>query len=213
MRLLLLSRTASMAQVMSTLLDEAGHRVAWHATTTSVGTEAADFDAWLVDADPPRGDHLTWIRESLDGGTQRPVILFTSRRLGARQLQELNCGPRDCLEKPVDLEHLVARLHALKRRSLDPDAYRVRIGEAWIDLDRQLVTVQGRPVQLTAQEWTVFELLAERPGHIVSKDELASLNHEPASLNHVEFHISRLRRKIGRWAIETIRGRGYRLVP
>lgn len=212
MRLLLLARPESMPREIGTLLAETGHSCEWHPTPATVGTPDA-FDAWLVDADLPGGDGIGWVGQQLGAGCIRPVLLLGSRPCTARRLRELNCGPRDFLAKPLDPERLVARLHVLKRRGIDPAAYRVRLGGAEIDLDRQLVEVNGREVPLTAQEWNLFEQLAERPGTIVSKEDLAARGGTPSQSNKVEFHVSRLRRKLGRWSIETIRGRGYRLVP
>lgn len=212
MRLLLLVRPESMTEEIGALLTDTGHDFEWHPTPAAVGTAAA-FDAWLVDADAPAAEGVGWIGEQLRAGTVRPVMLLSSRPCGAKRLRELNCGPRDCLVKPVDPDRIMARLQAWRRRDADPAAYRVRIGDALIDLDRQLVEVNGRAVQLTVQEWQVFERLADQPGATVSKSELAARGGLPSPSNKVEFHVSRLRRKLGRWSIETIRGRGYRLVP
>lgn len=212
MRLLLLVGPEPMRSEIGPALTRAGHAFEWHAVPATVG--AADrFDAWLIDADSPRADGVGWVSDLLRAGTVRPVVLLASRPYQPQRLHELNCGPRDCLVKPLDGERIVARLQALQRRQEDPAAHQVRIGEALIDLDRQLVRVQGHPVPLTAQEWKIFEVLAGRPGKIVSKDDLAAIDGEPTRSNKVEFHVSRLRRKLGRWSIETIRGRGYRLVP
>lgn len=88
---------------------------------------------------------------------------------------------------------------------------RVVVGEFEIDCDRQVALRRGRRLHLTGQEWAVIAVLAARAGRTASKPDLVSALAGATCLNAVEFHISRLRRKLGAEAIETIRGAGYRL--
>ena len=87
-------------------------------------------------------------------------------------------------------------------------------GEISIDTEQQCVQRAGRPVPLTAAEWRVVTLLANATGHAVPRAEIARLiggDGGEASDNAVAVHMYNLRRKLGRHAIETIRGRGFRL--
>lgn len=87
-------------------------------------------------------------------------------------------------------------------------------GACQVDFEKQRVTVDGKPVNLTPLEWRVVERLADRSGRAVARAEIAQLigkDDAPASDNAVAVHLYNLRRKLGRDAIETIRGRGFRL--
>lgn len=87
-------------------------------------------------------------------------------------------------------------------------------GARQVDFENQRVTVDGKRVNLTPLEWLVVERLAARGGRAVARAEIAQLigkDNEPASDNAVAVHLYNLRRKLGRDAIETIRGRGFRL--
>ncbi|MGE4050041.1 MAG: winged helix-turn-helix domain-containing protein [Piscinibacter sp.] len=87
-------------------------------------------------------------------------------------------------------------------------------GARQVDFENQRVTVDGKRVDLTPLEWLVVERLADRSGRAVARAEIAQLigkDNVPASDNAVAVHLYNLRRKLGRDAIETIRGRGFRL--
>ncbi len=88
-------------------------------------------------------------------------------------------------------------------------------GELLVDVDRQFIQLNGVTVELTPFEWQVIRLLANRPDRVVSRAEIAQLigGDASASDNAVAVHLYNLRRKLGRHAIETIRGRGFRLRP
>jgi two-component system OmpR family response regulator len=94
-----------------------------------------------------------------------------------------------------------------------PAAQRLRVAGLDIDLAGQKAYVDGQLLALTRQEWRVLAALAASAGQVVAKARIAEALGLPASSNNVEFHVSRLRRKLERGSIETIRGRGYRLVP
>lgn len=87
-------------------------------------------------------------------------------------------------------------------------------GALHVDFENQRVTVDGKPVDLTPLEWRVVERLANEAGRAVARAEIAQLIGGDAGIasdNAVAVHLYNLRRKLGRHAIETIRGRGFRL--
>lgn len=85
-------------------------------------------------------------------------------------------------------------------------------GGVQIDLLRERAYLHDVPVALSPQEWRVLAVLARHAGQVVSKAQIATELGLPESSNNAEFHVSRLRRKLERSCIQTIRGRGYRLV-
>lgn len=92
-------------------------------------------------------------------------------------------------------------------------AQRLRVAGLEIDLQGEKAYADGQALALTRQEWRVLCALSQRAGQVIAKSQIATVLGLPASSNNVEFHVSRLRRKLERGSIETIRGRGYRLVP
>ncbi len=116
--------------------------------------------------------------------------------------------------KPFDLSELSARLGAVARRYSGNPNPLVTLGDLEIDLAARSVRRGGKLVALTAREWVLFEALIQRPGQLLSKaqleERLYSFESEIES-NTIEVHVSRLRKKLGRERIETVRGMGYRL--
>jgi two-component system OmpR family response regulator len=116
--------------------------------------------------------------------------------------------------KPFDLAELTARIGSVARRySGNPNPI-VMHGPLAIDLSARTIRRDGRPVQLTAREWALFEALLTRPGQLLSKaqleEKLYAFDAEVES-NTIEVHVSRLRKKLGAAVIKTERGLGYRL--
>jgi two-component system OmpR family response regulator len=126
----------------------------------------------------------------------------------------LNAGADDYIVKPFDLSELSARLNAVARRYSGNPNPLISHGELEIDLAARSVRRAGKPVQLTAREWVLFEAFVQRPGQLLSKvqleERLYSFDTEIES-NTIEVHISRLRKKLGHDTLETARGLGYRL--
>ena len=116
--------------------------------------------------------------------------------------------------KPFDLAELSARIGSVARRySGNPNPI-VTHGPLEIDLAARSIHRDGKPIQLTAREWALFEAFLARPGQLLSKaqleEKLYAFNSEVES-NTIEVHVSRLRKKLGAAVIETERGMGYRL--
>ncbi len=112
------------------------------------------------------------------------------------------------------MSELSARVAAVSRRYAGNPNPLVQLGALEIDLAARAVYREGRRVDLTAREWALFEALLQRPETILSKsqveDRLYAFDAEVES-NTIEVHVSRLRKKLGQEAIETVRGVGYRL--
>lgn len=143
-----------------------------------------------------------------------PVLILTARSAWTEKVEGLNAGADDYLAKPFETGELVARLHALVRRSQgrrDPVIVR---GDVELRPEQGIVTVAGEPLELTAQERRILTYLMERPGRIISEADIADHIY-PADAdrhsNSVQVYIGRLRRKLGKARITTHRGMGYRL--
>jgi len=193
-----------------------GHSVDWmqriddaRAALGSVG-----YELILLDLSLPDGSGLDLLRSLRARGDAVPVIITTAQDQIGIRIDGLNAGADDYLVKPFDLSEMSARVLAVSRRYAGIPAAVIQIGDAQVNLSSKTVSVNGKPVSVTAREWAVLERLVSRRGGIVTKSEIEdSLYAFGAEIesNTVEVYVSRLRKKLGRDRITTMRGMGYRL--
>ncbi|MCX8146837.1 MAG: winged helix-turn-helix domain-containing protein, partial [Azovibrio sp.] len=145
----------------------------------------------------------------------RPVVVvLTARDQVSDRIRGLDAGADDYLVKPFDPAELLARLRAIERRRGAQPAAVLTIGDLEVDFTRDQVLRSGAPVVLTSKEWALLRVMALRPERIHSRESLQAAlygAHDEADSNTLEVFISRLRRKLGRDRIQTLRGLGYRL--
>lgn len=172
------------------------------------------YDLILLDLMLPDGRGVPFLRTLRARGNATPVIIATALDQISDRIEGLNAGADDYLIKPFDLAELSARIGAVGRRYAGNPNPRMTHGDLEIDLAAHSVLCAGRMVPLTAREWALFEALLQRPQYLLSKarleERLYAFDTEIES-NTIEVHISRLRKKLGRDTIETVRGLGYRL--
>jgi two-component system OmpR family response regulator len=162
----------------------------------------------------PDGRGIGFLKRLRARGDVTPVIILTALDQVSDRIEGLNAGADDYLVKPFDLAELSARIGSVARRySGNPNPI-VTHGPLTIDLAARSLRRDGKPVQLTAREWALFEAFLARPGQLLSKaqleEKLYAFDAEVES-NTIEVHVSRLRKKLGAQVIETERGLGYRL--
>ena len=174
-----------------------------------------DYDVIVLDVMLPRADGFA-ILSAVRAQKQTPVIMLTARDGVDDRVRGLREGADDYLVKPFSFLELVARLHALTRRSRGQDATQLHIGDLHIDLMARKAWRDGRRLDLTAKEFALLAALARRQGEILSKTTIAELVWGvdfDSDVNVVEVAIKRLRSKIdGPFAmplLHTIRGMGY----
>ncbi|MFZ7086639.1 response regulator transcription factor [Curtobacterium sp. RRHDQ10] len=174
-----------------------------------------DYDVVVLDRDLPglHGDEVAR-RLSTRGGLTRILMLTASTSLVDR-VQGLELGADDYLAKPFEYPELVARVRALGRRAVAPVAPVLERGGITVDTNRQTATRDGLPLDLTAKELGVLEVLLAADGRIVSAEELLEKawdrNIDPFT-SAVRVTMSKLRRKLGDPdPIATVPGKGYAL--
>ena len=144
-----------------------------------------------------------------------PVIVLTARDAVEDRVRNLNAGADDYVTKPFSFVELLARVHARLRSMDQRTSTELAVGGLSLDLRRRAVRSEGREVTLTAREFTLLETFMRHPGQVLSQvqlmDRVWGYDHDPGS-NVVEVYVGYLRRKLGRSAIETVRGAGYRFV-
>jgi len=218
MRLLLVEDDTTLGDAVREYLAAQGHVVDWAQCVADARAAAFEpFDAILLDWRLPDGSGVDWLRglRTHAGANQRaPVLLLTARDQLNDRIEGLDAGADDYLVKPFELAELAARVRAVSRRAAGQPQALLRAGSVALDPAARSVTVDGRPVELTAREYALLEALLRRAGRIVSRGDLEQLLYgyeADVASNTIEVHLSSLRRKLGRGVIETVRGMGYRL--
>lgn len=216
MRILLIEDDLPLAAALATFLQAKGfvcERAASLAEAHSL-LPLAHWGAVLLDWHLPDGEGLALLPQLRRRLPEAPVILLTARDQVTDRICGLDAGADDYLVKPYDPNELLARLRAVERRRSGAASAVLQLPGLVIDLGRMTVQLEGQPVEITAKEWTLLRVLAQRPDRIHSRENLldALYGHDAdASSNTLEVFISNLRRKIGRDRIQTLRGLGYRL--
>ncbi|KEP68707.1 transcriptional regulator [Thioclava dalianensis] len=216
MRLLLIEDEADLASAVGAHLRAQGHAVdlAPDLEMARISTRMAEFDLILLDLGLPDGNGLDFLRELRQSGHRTPVLITTARDQIMERIAGLEAGADDYLLKPYDLGELVARVTAIHRRAEGLAETDRRFGALRIVPQTRAVYLEDAQVHLTRKEWAVLERLSRRADVTVSREQLEgalyAFDDEIAS-NALEAHISRLRAKLGRAAIETERGFGYRM--
>lgn len=216
MRLLAIEDEPDLAEAIGACLRGAGHAVdlALNLGDGEVAAAGTDYDMILLDLHLPDGEGLDFLRRLRAAGRRTPVLIVTARDRITERIAGLEAGADDYLVKPYDLDEMHARILAIHRRAIGTVEPERRFGRLRILPDRRAVLLDEAPVHLTMREWALIERLSRRPGVTVSRaqmeDTLYGFGDEVES-NAIEAHVSRLRAKLGRGAIVTQRGFGYRM--
>jgi two-component system, OmpR family, response regulator len=216
MRILLIEDDTVLGAAVRDQVRVDGHSVDW-VTRLDEAREAlavAAYDLVLLDLMLPDGRGVPFLRTLRANGDTTPVIILTALDQVSDRIDGLNAGADDYMVKPFDLAELSARIGSVARRYTGNPNPIIRLGPLDIDLAARTIRKNGKVVALTAREWALFEALVQRPSQLLSKGQLEerlySFGTEIES-NTIEVHVSRLRKKLGRGIIETVRGLGYRL--
>jgi DNA-binding response OmpR family regulator len=217
-RILVVEDDPDLADQMGSLLRRYGFETQVVGTRAAALDGAADVDLVVLDLSLPDGDGLEICARL---ATQCALLVISGRVDEADRVVALEIGADDYLTKPFGSRELVARCRAvLRRRRPGPRGGVVRVGELEIDLERYEVRYQGRPLELTTKELGLLVALANRPGELVRREEIAE-DVWGAGVWYVnrslDVHMSSLRRKLGdsphrpRY-IQTVHGLGFRLL-
>jgi DNA-binding response OmpR family regulator len=219
MRLLLVEDDSELADGLRAALAQSGYTtdVAHNGLEALAACNGAVYQVVVLDLGLPDMDGVKLLGRMRSAGLNSPVLILTARDDLTDRVRGLDAGGDDYLAKPVAIAELEARIRALLRRG-DPISTRISIGAIVFEAASRTVTVNGQPLDLTASELGLFELLLRRRGKIVDKkiifDSLYSWDHD-ANLSMVEVFVSRLRRKLtsaeAGVGIRAFRGLGYRL--
>ncbi|MFF5425497.1 MULTISPECIES: response regulator transcription factor [unclassified Streptomyces] len=229
MRLLLVEDDDHVAAALSAVLARHGFAVtharngeeALQAVLPTAQGERPSFGVILLDLGLPDQDGYQ-VCGRIRKLTTTPVIMVTARADVRSRIHGLNLGADDYVVKPYDTGELLARIHAVSRRSTGPEETAagsgslLRLGSVTIELPTRRVSVDGESVALTRKEFDLLALLAQRPGVVFRREQIISEVWHTSwegTGRTLEVHVASLRSKLRMPAlIETVRGVGYRLV-
>jgi DNA-binding response OmpR family regulator len=224
MRVLLVEDAKALARSIAQGLTEEGFSVDVAGDGEEglhLATEVA-YDLIVLDRMLPLLDGLSVLRRLRERGVATPVLLLTALGELGDRVEGLEGGADDYLVKPFAFDELLARLRALLRRSRGQARNQVSLGRLRLDLAARTASVDGKPLELTARELALLELLALEPGRTFSRTAITEKLYDEESdrdSNVIDVFVARLRRKLdaaglcGSDVVRTQRGAGYRLDP
>ena len=222
-KVLLVEDNERLGSLTARYLESHGLQVTWVQSGPAALSEALHrgFDVIVLDLMLPGRDGLDVCRE-LRKHTDVPVVMVTARQEEADRVIGLEAGADDYVVKPFSSRELLARLRAQVRRArgqVGPSARVIQVGELVLEPARLRANLGDRELPLTAYEFALLVVLAERAGRVLSREQLLDLtkgNDDDAMDRSIDVHISRLRQKLGDDGkkprlLKTVRGAGYLL--
>tara|TARA_R110000824_G_scaffold366730_2_gene555657 strand:- start:197229 stop:197900 length:672 start_codon:yes stop_codon:yes gene_type:complete len=216
MRLLVVEDDPDLNRQLVSALQEAGYVV----DSASDGEEGhflgdtEPYDAVVLDLGLPEMDGVTVLEKWRRNNRTMPVLILTARDRWSDKVAGFDAGADDYVAKPFFMEEVLARIRALLRRATGHASSELECGPLRVDTRTSRVTVNGTAVKLTSLEYRLIEYLIHHQGRIISRTELVEHLYDQdfdRDSNTIEVFVGRLRRKLGKDMIETVRGLGYRL--
>jgi two-component system response regulator QseB len=217
MRLLLVEDDSMIGDSVRQGLRQDGFTVDWVRDGRAAELALANgvYDLLLLDLGLPRKEGLAVLTTLRRKGNTLPVIILTARDAVADRVRGLDAGADDYLVKPFDLDELAARIRALSRRRSGRAEPVLQAGALTLNPATREVTLKGQPVSLSAREFALLAALLDRPGAVLSPEQLEEKLYgwdQEVGSNAIEVHIHALRKKLGQNLIKNVRGVGY-MVP
>ena len=219
MRILLIEDDSAMAQSIELMLKQDGFNV----YTTDLGEEGIDlgklydYDLIVLDLNLPDMNGYDVLRQLRVAKIGTPILILSGLSGTEDKVKGFGFGADDYMTKPFNKDELIARIHAIVRRSKGHSQSIISTGKVKVNLDAKTVEVDGNRVHLTGKEYQMLELLSLRKGTTLTKEMF--LNHlyggmDEPELKIIDVFICKLRKKLsnatgGESYIETVWGRGY----
>ncbi|QQR69473.1 MAG: response regulator transcription factor [Alphaproteobacteria bacterium] len=219
MRVLLVEDDASVSKTLELLLQAEGFVV----DITDLGEDGLeigkiyDYDIIILDLMLPDIDGYEVLQRLRQANVTTPIMILSGLSELENKLRGLGRGADDYLTKPFDRRELVARIHAIIRRSKGHSESIIKTGRLTVNLDARTVEIEGQPLHLTGKEYGIIELLSLRKGTTLTKEMF--LNHlyggmDEPELKIIDVFVCKLRKKLAQATggdnyIETVWGRGY----
>lgn len=218
MRILLVEDTKALAQTLALGLEENGYSVdlAFDGELGAVMALEPIYDLLILDIMLPKLTGIEILTRLRQSGHKVPVLMLTAKGELSDKVKGFNAGADDYLPKPFDFEELLARVHALIRRSKNQSSPQLVVEDLTLDTLTEQVMRKEHLITLTAREYMLLLYLAYNQGRVISRSEI--VEHLPeldSDSNLIDVYIRKLRQKIDQpfetSLIQTVRGRGYLL--
>jgi two-component system cell cycle response regulator CtrA len=219
MRILLVEDDAVIAGSIELMLKTES----WNIYSTDLGEEGVDlgklydYDIILLDLNLPDMSGYEVLRALRVAKVKTPILILSGLASIEDKVKGLGFGADDYLTKPFHKDELVARIHAIVRRSAGHAESVVQVGGLKVRIDAKRAEIDGSPVNLTSKEYAILELLALRLGSTLTKEMF--LNHlyggmDEPEMKIIDVFVCKLRKKLagfsgGKEYIKTVWGRGY----
>jgi two-component system OmpR family response regulator/two-component system response regulator QseB len=216
MRVLLVEDDEMIGRSLKQALEGAGWSADWVRDGELAQSALGDggYTCVLLDLGLPRQDGTEVLRRARERGDATPVLVLTARDGLDDRIHSLDLGADDYLLKPFEFRELLARMRAVVRRRDGAAHSLVGSGSLQLDLTTREVVVNGAREALTAREFALLHALLERPGAILSREQLENRIYgwgEEVTSNAIDVLIHGMRRKLGADAIRNVRGLGWRV--
>ncbi|MBN4016260.1 response regulator transcription factor [Rhodospirillaceae bacterium AH-315-P19] len=176
-----------------------------------------DYDIIILDLMLPDMDGYDVLKHLRSARIETPILILSGLSEPGDKIKGFGVGADDYLTKPFDKGEMIARIHAIIRRSKGHASSAITTGQLSVNLDARTVEANGKPIHLTGKEYGILELLSLRKGTTLTKEMF--LNHlyggmDEPELKIIDVFICKLRKKLsaalnGKNYIETVWGRGY----
>lgn len=219
MRILTIEDDANVAQSMELMLQSEGFQVQI-ADTGEEGLQRAklyEYDCITLDLNLPDLSGYDVLKRMRLAKVRTPVIIVSGFAAIEDKVKGLETGADDYMTKPFHKDELIARIHAVVRRTRGHAVSTITAGPLTLNLDARLVTVHGAPVHVTKKQFQMLELLMLRKGHVQTKEQILNALYggmDEPEIKIIDVFICKLRQKLDRAGlasdmIETVWGRGY----
>lgn len=216
MRILVVEDEVQLAEQIKQCLMDAGYSVdlAHDGEEGHFLGDTEPYDAVILDLGLPVIDGASVLRKWRDSGRSMPVLILTARDGWSAKVEGLDAGADDYLTKPYVMEELLARLRALIRRAAGQASPQLTCGPLILDTRTSKVTVDGRTIKLTGQEFKLLSYMMHHQAKVISRTELTEHIYDQdfdRDSNTIEVFVNRIRKKLDVPILHTVRGLGYRL--
>ena len=170
------------------------------------------YDAIVLDLGLPVIDGVSVLSKWRRAGKKTPVLILTARDRWSDKVSGFDAGADDYVTKPFHMEEILARLRALVRRAAGHASSELVCGPVALDTANAKVTVSGKAIKLTSQEFRLLAYLMHHQDKVVSRTELVEHLYDQdfdRDSNTIEVFVGRLRKKLGADVLQTVRGMGY----
>lgn len=214
MRILLVEDDDIIGPSLKKSLEKASYGVDLF-TDGQSGFEAActnDYEVVILDINLPKMNGIAVAKSLRRSGAKVPILMLTAMNEIRHRINGLDVGADDYITKPFDLDELLARIRALRRRNTGQSESLLTSGDIKLDPDAMVVRRNGEKMHITGKEFQILRILMERTGRYVSKRDLEYALYDidnSIESNTIEVTIYSLRKKLGSTAIKSMRGVGY----